>query len=137
MPGIWHYSRGAGTHGPFTAEQMMTLIAQKTLRENDLVWRADIGEKGAVLAREAFEFEEKATTGGSLPDWLADVEFGSAEPPPRLISEPQPQHGKPEWLEDLRLWVGLEIYSRAKEPAPAPAGMTKLAPGMTVLIPDW
>jgi hypothetical protein len=132
----WYYRHGNKELGPLTTDQMNDLVRQGSLLETDPVWRADQKREEAAPASTIFAFpRRKAST--PLPDWLPDVETASAEPPPNVISEPQPSRENPEWLEDLRLWVGLEIFARSKEIPQTPAEITLSTPGKTAELPDW
>jgi serine/threonine protein kinase len=71
------------------------------------------------------------------PDWLKDVEVlehKGPTPMPESSAEP------PAWLEDLRIWVGLELYA-ANQQAAAAAGTEPNAPAPAQpeqgALPDW
>lgn len=133
MQNLWFYARGGAVQGPFSTEQMTDLVQRKRLHESDSVWRENAGRSTAVPARDVFEFPAKEP----LPDWLADVAVASATPAPALISAPLPDREDPEWLDDLRLWVGLEVFARAQEGETLPAEIKLEAPGKLEGLPEW
>jgi hypothetical protein len=136
MRSQWYYSRDSAVDGPFSDDQMKDLIKQRLLRESDFVWRQGRSAHEAVAANEVFEFGATMAE-GQLPDWLADVGTDGSGPMPALISEPQSNHENPEWLEDLRLWVGLESFVRTDQDENVPTEVTLSAPTNAEGIPDW
>ena len=134
MPNQWYYSRDGAVHGPFSEAQMKEAAALKILREHDVVWQKGREAEGSDIAKEVFDFGSSAA---SLPDWLADVASAPAEVWQPRIAEPMPTHEDPDWLEDLRLWVGLEIFAGVKKPAEPSVEIAPSAPGKVVGLPDW
>jgi hypothetical protein len=63
----------------------------------------------------------------AVPDWLSDIETTPTSP---LKPAPAANHESPEWLEDLRLWVGLEM-SRPVNVVAAES------PSQVGAVPDW
>jgi hypothetical protein len=136
MQSLWYYSRDGALQGPFSEEQMEDFAGRKLLRETDLVWRQNSARDSAVPAKAFFHFGSESAPASALPDWLADVELARLEPRQPLLADPPPNHEDPEWLEDLRLWVGLEVFIRAKDQTALPGEITLSAPAHTE-VPDW
>jgi hypothetical protein len=134
MAQSWFYDYQGKTHGPFSAKEL-----------NDLARRGLLDRKGLVLwegpdqaeAAANDEVLELADLPPALPDWLADVEAaqrrGPTPPPP-----PPPEPA--EWLEDLRVWIGLDVGAASnKAAAEAPTAPTPAAapPAQPGAVPDW
>ncbi len=114
MSGRWFYTRDGAPNGPFSTEEMKSLAGRKILWPTDWIWQEGQERKDGSLAESEFDFSEQAATAG-LPDWLNDVANIGPEPKVELIAERLPKLDNPEWLEDLRLWIGLEAPAPAKK----------------------
>jgi hypothetical protein len=123
----WYYSRGGMTHGPFSEEEMQDRVTRKLLLETDLIWPEGRSPRDAAPVAVVFETAPSSAASTPIPDWLADVAATQSTGP---APGPLLSHEAPEWLEDLRLWVGLELYT---------PGATTLenAPPHTGAIPEW
>ncbi|MBI3410231.1 MAG: DUF4339 domain-containing protein [Planctomycetes bacterium] len=137
MPTRWFYSQFNLTHGPFSAGEIKALAAEGKIAPTDLVWpegapESDRAPAAAVLdigtsmpnqcasaeasspptppqsesSSESKSAEVATETPAELPDWLQDV---SALEKPGPLPEPEPDHDLPAWLDDMRLWVALEL----------------------------
>ena len=56
------------------------------------------------------------------------------------MAAPTPAPESPAWLEDLRLWVGLELYVPPQPATPSASGGAEIAfsaPAQTPVVPDW
>jgi hypothetical protein len=137
----WYYSHNRRTLGPFTAEQMRECVAQHKIQPDDLVWLQGSSPKHAVAAEAVLLFDSFATSAapatpeasvgppspsapplpsrlvssslppavsGQVPDWLSDVQAVESEGAAPAASAPAEA---PDWLEDLRLWIGLDLYT--------------------------
>ena len=125
MSGQWYYSHGGETHGPFSEEEIQDRVAQRLLVESDSVWPAGREQKDAAPASAVFDFSLAPVS--PVPDWLTDIAAAHTTGP---LPGPAPSDEKPEWLEDLRLWVGLDLYT--------PAGTEfTYDSNPTGEIPDW
>ena len=132
MQRSWYYLNAGIVHGPFSVGEMEDRVRRSLLGKTDLVWQEKDGRGKGIAAGAVFKFP----AGEALPDWLADVAVASAEPPAVLISEPAANHEDPEWLDDLRLWVGLEVYVRVKEGG-LREPITLATPEKSEGLPDW
>lgn len=130
MNAPWYYSHDNMTHGPFTAEQIKAHAARKMLLESDWIWQGDDNRKDAVPAAAALDFSRLPAVASPIPDWLADVADVATKGP---APGPLPSDELPEWLEDLRLWVGLEMYIQDERGADT----TISNPTAAGEIPDW
>jgi GYF domain 2 len=125
----WYFSHDGTTHGPFSEKEIYDLVARYVVLENDLVWPEGREQKDAAPAKEIFDFAQGPAPISPIPDWLADVTAAENKGP---VPDPLPTHEIPEWLEDLRLWIGLELYTPAKHPANEHAGSAQSG-----TLPDW
>ena len=134
MTNLWYYSHAGITHGPLTQQQVKEHVAQKKIAENDLVWQGSPEPKNAVAAKSILEFSPAPPQ--AVPDWLGDVAKAESKGPAPV---PVPSHESPEWLEDLRLWMGLELYAAAKQPEQQPTTTAATSTPVTasVELPDW
>ena len=123
----WYYSHYGITHGPFSEEEMQDRAARKLLLETDLIWPEGRSPRDAAPVAVVFEIAPSSAASTPIPDWLADVAATQSTGP---APGPSLSHEAPEWLEDLRLWVGLDLYT---------PGATTLenAPPHTGAIPEW
>ncbi|MBM4068947.1 MAG: DUF4339 domain-containing protein [Planctomycetes bacterium] len=131
----WCYALAGKTLGPYDADKIKGLVAQGKIPKTIPIWPAGDDPGKAVPADEVFIFSDLPNVPRSTPDWLG-------EPPPMeagKMAQP-PAAEAPAWLEDLRLWMGLEAYAADKQPrpaaaedaAPSPPDATKTTP-----LPDW
>ena len=104
----WFCTNNGVTHGPFSEPDINDLIARKLLLKTDRVWLEGKGPADAAPAAAIFEFAQLAKL--PTPDWLTDVAATERKGPLPGLS---PTDDIPEWLVDLRLWVGLELYMPA------------------------
>src|SRR5688500_16556260 len=121
MESRWFFEHGGAIFGPFTKAQLRALVERDGVLESDPVWRDGESPLTAVAARQVLSFRSApaatAPAASALPDWLSDVD--TSEPPPTTLISPLASNVEsPEWLEDLRLLVGLEVFVRAKQDAP-------------------
>jgi len=123
----WYYSHAGLTHGPFSMEQIKQHAAKKLVLESDLLWQGGF-EKDAVMAQAALDFFHLPVPASPPLDWLEDVAQLERIGP---LPGPLPCKENPEWLDDLRLWYGLELFAGAAI-SPKPANMSQ-----TGRIPDW
>ena len=130
MKAKWYYSHDGVTHGPFSEEEINDLVARKLLLASDLIWPEDRDRKQAAPASAIFDFSQTASPDSPLPDWLADVVQTESKGP---LAEPLPSNEIPEWLDDLRLWLGLEVYL----PAAPTTESAPSKPGQAGEVPDW
>ena len=128
MSARWYYAHDGRTRGPLSAQELRDHAARKLLAENDLVWQEGADAKDAVPAAAALDFSRPTAPASSIPDWLPDVASSGTTGP---LPGPGPTHETPEWLEDLRLWVGLELYA-ARRQAEQDAHPARIGP-----LPDW
>jgi hypothetical protein len=127
MSGQWYYSHDGVTHGPFSEEEIQDRVAQGLLLESDSVWPAGREIKDAAPATAVFDFSRVPAPVSPVPDWLTDIAADqTAGPVPSL----EPSDEIPEWLEDMRLWVGLDLYTPAQDELTT---TSTSAPE----IPDW
>jgi hypothetical protein len=149
MSQSWFYQHGGQTQGPVSSEQMKDLAKKQLLDAHDLIWPEGGDPLGAIPADAALDFSSLTTasvpptaanptpvskepppappalpSGGNVPDWLRDVASLEKTGPtsPALATVP----AAPDYLEDLRLWLALEIARpkvpvQAVAPTPTPA----------------
>jgi hypothetical protein len=127
MIGQWYYSHDGVIHGPFTAAEIKQHAARKNLTASDWIWQGGPERKDAVPAEAAFDFARLPLVVSAGPDWLTDVAKVERKGP---LPGPESSKENPEWLEDLRLWYGLELYGAAKTQTPEKALQTGG-------VPDW
>ena len=109
MSGQWYYSHGGVSYGPLSEEEIQDRVAQRLLVESDSVWPAGREQKNAAPASVVFDFSRASVS--PVPDWLTDIAAAQTTGP---SPGPAPSDEIPEWLEDLRLWVGLDLYTPAE-----------------------
>ncbi len=153
MSGQWYYAHDGETHGPFSEEEIQDRVAQRLLLESDSVWPAGREKKHAAPATAVFDFSqvdrtsfprsgvgtEGSHTGAwepgrllpapvsAMPDWLTDVAAAETTGPAPSL---EPSDEIPEWLEDMRLWVGLDLYTPAQDELTSSSTSTGE-------VPDW
>jgi hypothetical protein len=126
----WYYLHAAVTHGPLSEEEINAVIARRLLLASDLVWPEGRERKDAAPASVVFDFAPLPAASSPIPDWLADVavaEDKMPSPEPLLRDEP------PKWLDDLRLWVGLDAFG----PFLPSFGSTLATADRAGKVPDW
>ena len=127
MSGQWYYSHDGETHGPFSEEEIQDRVAQRLLLESDSVWPAGREKKDAAPATAVFDFSQVSAPVSPMPDWLTDVAAGQTTGP---VPSLEPTDEIPEWLEDMRLWVGLDLYTSAQDELTSSSTSTGE-------VPDW
>jgi hypothetical protein len=127
MTGDWYYSHGGSTHGPFSMEEIREHAARKQLLESDLVWQGSRGPDSAIVAEAALDFSNLPVTASPAPDWLKDIAQDERKGP---VPGPLPSKESPDWLDDLRVWIALDLYASAQ--ASRETGTLQ-----TAAIPDW
>lgn len=134
MSSDWYYTHDGATHGPFSEKEIKKRAARQMLLESDLVWPAGREQKDAAPANVVFDFAPLPSVVSPIPDWLADVaEVERKGPLPGVL----PTDEIPEWLEDLRLWVGLDVYAPGKHTSSEMTGSAPTNPALSGAIPDW
>jgi len=137
MPQTWFYAYEGTAHGPFSSEEISALVATGLLGAEEPVWpegkdaseaipAGTVGSPGPAEA--ALTLSPPVES--SVPDWLSDVaSLESSRAAAEQASETEIHDTETmDWLEDLRIWVGLDIHDakqtahvdRATAPAPAP-----------------
>jgi hypothetical protein len=125
----WYYSHNGVTYGPLSIDEIKDRAARKLLVEDDLIWSGPDGRQDATPAQVALDFSKLPLVASPKPEWLDDVALVESKGP---LPGPTAGDAPPEWLEDLRLWCGLELYAAAQSEPAAAAG--ELLPGA---LPDW
>jgi hypothetical protein len=142
MSQCWFYRHQGKTHGPLSVDEIRARASKGLVDADDLVWPKGIPEE-AVPASAALNFSSfpaqgdpvLAGSGKPLPDWLADVsEMERKGPHPPL----EPTEAIPDWLDDLRVWFGLDVYTAVKRASQktAKAGGTS-TPTQVAVLPSW
>lgn len=120
----WYCTRDDVTRGPFSEEEIKDQFNRKLLLESDWLWRDRGGRKDAVLAA-SFLDSQSSQARSAIPDWLGDVAMAeSTGPQPAPVASDQ----TPEWLEDLRLWIALDLCVPGRQASD---------PTLVGTIPDW
>jgi GYF domain 2 len=127
MNARWYFSHGGITHGPFSESEIAECVAQKLIAPSDPLWPEGRDIASAAPAAAIFDFPKPP----AVPDWLADVALVEAKGP--LIT-PMPTDEIPEWLDDLRLWLGLDCDQPARAAPVVPAVLA--APPLPIAAPD-
>jgi hypothetical protein len=146
MSQSWFYQHGGKTHGPVTSEQIKELARKRMLDAHDLIWPEGGNPQGAIPADAALDFPTLVAAGpgdsaeppgsavapappsrasGSVPDWLGDV-AALEKTGPAQVAPLAPAATAPEYLEDLRLWISLDV--RSSRPTSSGARPSKAAP---------
>jgi len=154
MSQSWFYQHAGETHGPVSSEQIRELAQKKLLEAHDLIWPEGGNPEGAIPADAALDFSvfpgsapatsaahaEEPTPAppppapskprpGRVPDWLDDVAaVEKASPKSRAAVTAAPS--APDYLEDLRLWVGLDTVRGGR-----PAVMSPSKPSVPLAKP--
>jgi hypothetical protein len=161
----WFYQHGNETHGPIATDAIKELARQGLLTPTDLLWPEGSKIEYAIEAQAALDFSSLGCIAAAppatpdvkpsskapvpvvditptevkpaevgLPDWLADVQKMEGRGP----SQPATPSSPPEWLEDLRLWIGLDLYSSAPQAPEEPIGKTAPPPPVPAEgLPAW
>jgi uncharacterized protein DUF4339 len=130
MSQSWFYQHQGKSHGPVSSEKIKELARQGALDQQDLIWLEGSDPRDACPASAALDFANLPLVSFPAPDWLEDV--AKTEKIGPLPEQLPLSKETPLWLEDMRLWFGLDIYAAAKtgqEPSTA-------AP-QTGGMPDW
>jgi hypothetical protein len=145
MSQTWFFQHGGKTQGPVSSAQLKDLARRKLVEASDLIWLEGGDPQGAIPADAALDFSTlvaepqpaTATTpvsptlaSGSVPDWLSDV-AALEKPGPIPAASLPPAPAAPDYLEDLRLWMGLDVRPK---PVPA-AAKTAAKPAVPLAIP--
>jgi hypothetical protein len=123
MTGQWYYSHDGITHGPFSEDELQDRVERGMLIQSDRLWPVGREPRHAAPAPVVLDFSKAPAS--ALPDWLADVVAAQTKGP---IPGPEPTDEIPEWLDDLRLWVALDLCMPASEESNSDS---------TLAIPDW
>jgi hypothetical protein len=137
MAHSWFYQHAGKTHGPVSTEEIKRLARDGLIDARDLVWAEDAIPATAIPASAALDLSGLVLLPGTIPDWLADVAAMERKGP---VAPPSAADGIPEWLEDLRLWYGLELFVAAKRtgtPQKTKVARTASTPTQIGPIPDW
>jgi hypothetical protein len=144
----WFYAYEGKPHGPFSAEEIKALVATGLLGDQEPVWPEGKDASAAIPAG-AVGGSASPPTGATpaarnsppanaaVPDWLGDVasleSARAAEDHPADALEASDAESLA-WLEDLRIWVGLDIHEakQASDLGLTPQGV--VAPGGKVPI---
>jgi hypothetical protein len=129
MSQSWFYQHLGKTFGPVISEKLKELARQGSLDRDDLLWPEGGDPKDACPASAALDYASLPLVSFPTPDWLEDIAKVENKGP---IPVPAPTEGPPTWLEDVRLWFGLELYADAKDNQPT--STTVLQTGG---VPDW
>lgn len=115
----WLYQHDGKTHGPISADEMKNLAEKGQLDRHDLAWEEGAEQAQAKPASAIVNFP------GTTPDWLPDIAALETK-------KPSPTAEVPEWLEDVRLWIGLELVAKTSE-----VSKTSVVAPAAGAIPDW
>src|SRR5438105_4757294 len=124
MAQSWFYQHEGKTEGPVSVEELKKLADEGLLKAQDMLW-SESHPQAAIPAEAALDFDNltvpgraptaSAASAPSLPDWLADVARSERKGPlPPLL----PTTEAPDWLEDLRLWISLELLLPGAKTSP-------------------
>jgi hypothetical protein len=135
MPDTWFYAYDEKTHGPFSSEEIRALVATGLLGAQEPVWLEGKDASAAIPAstvgNDAPSAPASPPVGGSVPDWLGDVaSLESARAAEAHSPAPAAEAHETEsldWLEDLRIWVGLDIHD-SKQGSPEDVRLPQPAP---------
>jgi hypothetical protein len=133
MSGQWYYAHDGETHGPFSEQEIQDRVVQRLLLESDSVWPAGRDKKDAAPATAVFDFSRAPAPVSAMPDWLTDVAAAQTTGP---VPSLEPSDEIPEWLEDMRLWVGLDLYTPAQDELTS-RSQAQLGNEGTGEVPDW
>lgn len=127
----WFYQHNGKTHGPVPSAQIKELAAKGLLDPDDPIWEEGTDQTQAIPASGAVDFSSPPPA-GAVPDWLGDIAAQESTGP---AAETCPSADAPEWLEDMRLWIGLEMMELYPPLEEQQENQTvSAAPGT---IPDW
>jgi hypothetical protein len=129
MNGQWYYSHDGATHGPFSTAEIKDHALRQLLLESDLLWQGGPVPTDPLPAQAALDFSKLQPPPSTAPDWLADLAAVAAD---KSATSPVLSEEAPSWLEDMRLWIGLEVMAENKAP-PVAAANTLITQG----TPDW
>jgi hypothetical protein len=131
MAETWFYAYEGKTHGPFSPEEIKALVATGLLGAQEPVWPEGKDASEAIPASAVGDgaspppAHERAApispaADSSVPDWLGDVASlesarAVAQHRPEAAVEAQETESS-DWLEDLRIWVGLDIHEAKRAP---------------------
>src|SRR5436305_33109 len=129
MSQSWLYQHQGKTCGPVSSEKIKELARQGALDKHDLLWLEGSDPRAASPASAALDYAKLPLVSFPAPDWLEDVaKVETKGPLPEIPPSPEP----PQWLEDMRLWFGLEVYAASKPSQETPATVSSPA-----ALPDW
>jgi hypothetical protein len=129
MNGPWYYSHDGVTHGPFSTAEIKDRAIRQLLLDTDLLWQGGPVPTDPLPAQAALDFSKLQPAPSTVPEWLADMAKVAADD---TAQAPVVSKEAPSWLEDMRLWVGLEVVSDGKPPTITPADKI-----VTQGTPDW
>jgi hypothetical protein len=121
----WFYQHKGQTHGPVSSAEIKELASKGLLDPDDSIWGEGTDQTQAIPASAAVDFSKSAQP-SSVPDWLGDIASQESKGPAVELAA---SAEAPEWLDDMRLWIGLELYPAVEDQETGPAG--------TGAIPDW
>jgi hypothetical protein len=126
----WFYQHNGKTHGPVSSGEIRELASKGLLEPDDPIWEEGTDQTQAIPASGAVDFSSLPQV-ASVPDWLTDIASQEAQGP---AVEPNSAGDSPEWLEDMRLWIGLEMMELCP-----PEGQQENQTGSAgvAAIPDW
>ena len=107
---------------------------RQVLLESDLLWQGGPVPTDPVPARQRSIFPS-STAAVHGPHWLADLATVAAD---ESAISPVLSKEAPSWLEDMRLWIGLEVLGENKTPPVAAANtlIRKASDWLAGWIPD-
>ncbi|HYV36420.1 MAG TPA: GYF domain-containing protein [Gemmataceae bacterium] len=135
----WFYSQGGQTRGPLSKDDLLALAVSGALKPGDLVWQEEKGRNVGSAAAAVIDFAMVARSRQQQPEWIQDVaQVEEARGP--LIQPLVPTQEVPTWLNDMRLWYGLEITPTPPSvPLPPPVAPTPppspAPPALAVALP--
>lgn len=137
----WCYTHEGRTIGPYDADKIKGLVAQGRIPKTILIWAEGENPSKAVPADEVFIFSDLPNVPRPAPDWLGEAPPAESERKPQPAPAAATTADVPPWLEDLRLWMGLEAYAADKQPkhsaTPDSADVAAPDPDKTTPLPDW
>jgi hypothetical protein len=129
----WFYAYEGKTHGPFSSEEIKALVATGLLADQEPVWpegkeaneaipASAVSDGAGALPGHGAPASVATAAGASVPDWVSDVAALESVRATEHSVTAQDAHADEslEWLEDLRIWVGLDVHD-SKQTLPGTA----------------